>query len=220
MSREECLKEKGQMESGRSFTEGMKESGARDCGKGSMPCEKACNGGTCRSPETGNNGKPRYDKSASKFQAMVFHTLRLLLGAVFLYAGYDKILHPQNFAQAVYNYQILPDAAVNLTALILPWLEMLLGICLVAGFWLPGATVLTTGLLAVFVGALVFNQSRGLDIGCGCFSTDTTEGPADLWTVARDVGFLAISVFLNLKVCFTRPVDLKSSVPKQPVSCR
>ncbi|MGA8240229.1 MAG: MauE/DoxX family redox-associated membrane protein [Desulfobacterales bacterium] len=45
----------------------------------------------------------------------MFLALRLLLGTVFLYASYDKILHPQAFAQAVYNYQILPDMAVNPT---------------------------------------------------------------------------------------------------------
>jgi hypothetical protein len=45
----------------------------------------------------------------------VFLVLRLLLGTVFLYASYDKTLHPQAFAQAVYNYQILSDMAVNPT---------------------------------------------------------------------------------------------------------
>jgi hypothetical protein len=51
----------------------------------------------------------------------------------------------------VFNYKILPDAAISLVALILPWLEALLGLCLIAGFWLPGATVLSTGLLALAV---------------------------------------------------------------------
>jgi len=84
-------------------------------------------------------------------------------------------------SRVVFNCQILPDAAVNLaTALILPWLEALLGLCLIAGFWLPGVTGVSTGLLAVFIGALVFNRMRGLDIYCGCFSTDTTTDPAGL----------------------------------------
>jgi uncharacterized membrane protein YphA (DoxX/SURF4 family) len=124
--------------------------------------------------------------------------LRLCLGAMFLYASYDKILHPLAFAEAVYNYQILPEVAVNLTALTLPWLELHLGVCLVSGFWLPGATAISTGLLTVFIGALVFNQVRGLDIHCGCFSTERTGGPADLWTAARDISFLAMSVYLAL----------------------
>jgi len=139
-----------------------------------------------------------------KLEKVSLHTSRLLLGAVFLFASYDKILHPQAFAKAVYNYQILPDAAVNLAALVLPWLELLLGLCLVGGFWLPGATLLSSGLLAVFIGALIFNQVRGLDVHCGCFSTDSTAGPADLWTVGRDLVFFIVSVYLAVNVLFFR----------------
>ena len=132
---------------------------------------------------------------------------RVILGAVFIYASVDKIAHPAAFAELIYNYQILPDAAVNLVALTLPWLEALLGLCLIAGPWLPGTTVVGTGLLAVFIGGLVFNQMRGLDIHCGCFSTETTDGPAGLGTVVRDVGFLAVSVYLTVKVFVARSVS-------------
>jgi uncharacterized membrane protein YphA (DoxX/SURF4 family) len=156
-------------------------------------------------PNNGNHDR----KNISRFLKILFHSMRLLLGAVFLFASYDKILHPQAFAQAVYNYQILPDAAVNLAALVLPWIELLLGLCLVTGFWLPGATALSTGLMTVFIGSLVFNQIRGLDIYCGCFSTETTDGAAGLWTVIRDMVFLAISVYLMLKVFFSKPEKLK-----------
>ena len=139
----------------------------------------------------------------SRTQA-AYHVARLFMGGVFLYASFDKILHPAAFAEAVYNYQILPDAAVNLAALTLPWLELLLGICLIAGVWLPGAALLSTGLLTVFIAALEYNKMRGLDIHCGCFSTGSTEGPAGLWTVLRDVAFLAVSVYLTLAVFFSR----------------
>lgn len=144
------------------------------------------------------------NKQTSKTQLMIFSILRLSMGAVFLYASYDKILHPAAFAKAVYNYQILPDIFVNLAALTLPWLELLMGLCLITGLWLPGTTIMTTGLLAVFIGALVFNQLRGLDAHCGCFSTEAKGGPAGLWTVARDVCFLAISAYMTLYVLFFR----------------
>ncbi|MFZ0727407.1 MAG: cation diffusion facilitator family transporter [Desulfobacterales bacterium] len=163
------------------------------CGQGTLLCEMACNGETESISKTQKRGVPEDVQCRQRMQQIVLLALRLLLGIMFLYACYDKILHPQAFAQAVYNYQILPDMAVNLTALVLPWLELLLGLCLVTGLWLPGATMASTGLLLVFIGALVFNHVRGLDIHCGCFSTETTAGPADLWTVARDIGFLAVS---------------------------
>ena len=143
------------------------------------------------------NGKNRIIKSNSSITGVVYHGLRLLLGAVFIYASYDKILHPDAFAEAVYNYQILPTGLVNLAALVLPWLELLLGLFLIAGIWLPGVTIISTVLLGLFISALVFNQIRGLDVHCGCFSTDASEGPAGVLTVMRDLFFWAVSIFLT-----------------------
>ncbi|NCO59458.1 MAG: DoxX family protein [Deltaproteobacteria bacterium CG_4_8_14_3_um_filter_51_11] len=133
-------------------------------------------------------------------ESKLFKLCRIFLGAVFLYACYDKILHPQAFAEAVYNYRILPDGLVNITAITLPWLELLIGICLVAGILLPGASTLSTILLLTFMSTLIFNLMRGLDVSCGCFSTDASEGPAGIWTVARDFSFLALSVYVSWKV--------------------
>jgi len=131
--------------------------------------------------------------------------LRLLVGAVFLYASYDKILHPGDFARAVGNYQLLPATAVNPVAVVLPWMELLLGIFLLAGAWLPGATVLSTLLLTVFSGALIFNLARGLDVSCGCFSTQIAGSPATWWTVARDFALLAASIWLTVSVFSSGP---------------
>jgi uncharacterized membrane protein YphA (DoxX/SURF4 family) len=137
---------------------------------------------------------------------LLYHTARIILGAIFLYASFDKILHPQAFAEAVYNYQILPDSMINLTAIVLPWLEALLGICFFAGVWMPGVSVISTGLLGVFIGALIFNQMRGIDVHCGCFSTQSSGDPAGmLWTVARDALFLFFSVYLTVWVFFLHP---------------
>jgi len=127
---------------------------------------------------------------------------RMGLGVVFLYASWDKILHPQEFAEAVYNYQILPDFLVNSSALILPWIEMLVGLCLISGLFVPGSALVCVLLLSVFTVALVFNQIRGLDVHCGCFSTQATHGPAGLRTVARDICFLGISVYLLIRTVF------------------
>jgi uncharacterized membrane protein YphA (DoxX/SURF4 family) len=153
-----------------------------------------------------------------RWEPAVYHVLRLFMGGVFLYASYDKILKPAAFAEAVYNYQILPDAAVNLAALALPWLEFLLGACLIAGVWMPGATVISTGLMTVFIAVLVYNKIRGLDIHCGCFSTEMTEGPIDAWTVGRDLIFLAASAYLTVSVFFLRRNASKSSDSEMPGS--
>lgn len=124
---------------------------------------------------------------------------RLILGVVFVYAGIDKILHPGQFAEIIHNYQILPDLLINPTAIILPWLELILGAFLLIGVWLPGAVFLANLLLAVFLGAMVFNLARGLDIHCGCFSTTVDLGDAAapmVWYVIRDSLFIVPGIFL------------------------
>ena len=123
---------------------------------------------------------------------------RLILGAIFIYASIDKILHPAAFAKAVYNYAILPDALINLTAIVLPWLELILGIFLVIGLFREGSVCIVTGLLVVFVGATIFNMARGLDIYCGCFSTKTEDTSNDpmVWYVIRDGFFLLPAFYL------------------------
>lgn len=119
---------------------------------------------------------------------------RLVLGAVFIYAGVPKIFHPGDFAQAVFSYQILPDFLVNFTALTLPWVETIIGALLIIGIWLPGAVMLTNMLLVVFLVAILFNYARGLDVSCGCFSG--RDEPIGILTVLRDTGLLLIAGFL------------------------
>ena len=45
---------------------------------------------------------------------------RIVLGAVFIAASYNKILDPEAFAVAIFRYQILPGVLINLAALALP----------------------------------------------------------------------------------------------------
>lgn len=135
---------------------------------------------------------PTYDA----FNRTCYRISRWILGGVFIYASLDKILHPDAFAQAIYNYQILPDALINISALILPWLELILGILLIAGRLMPGTVVITNLLLILFIGALSFNVYRGLDVSCGCFSTGPDEKAAGLMTILRDGNFLIFSGFM------------------------
>ena len=132
------------------------------------------------------------------FYRFFYHLSRLVLGAVFIYASLDKILNPGAFAQAVFNYQGLPGTLVNLTALILPWLELILGACLLFNRRMQGASGIAAVLMTVFIGLILFNLARGLDISCGCFSTDQAEGPMDRFTLLRDSLFLFLALGLTV----------------------
>jgi uncharacterized membrane protein YphA (DoxX/SURF4 family) len=133
---------------------------------------------------------------------MLTLSARFILGGVFVYASFDKILHPAAFAEAVYNYQILPDELINLTAIFLPCLELVLGIFLIISFWMLGTVLMCNLLLTTFIAALLFNMARGLNINCGCFSTTAVESSMNVLTVLRDTSFLAMAGYLLYAIFF------------------
>ena len=130
---------------------------------------------------------------------------RLALGAVFIAASILKIAHPAEFAKILYNYQVIPNNLINMTAIVLPWLEAIMGMMLLAGIWLPGAAVLANLLLLAFFSALLFNVARGLNIHCGCFSINVAGEPQTAWYMVRDSLFLALGFALLFQVFRKRP---------------
>lgn len=120
--------------------------------------------------------------------------LRLALAGILIAASADKMLHPQSFAAVVRDYRILPPALVNLTAIVLPWLELTLGVLLLAGRMRLGTLLLVNALLLTFLAALVTNYFRGIDVGCGCFSTTREASSPMLWYIIRDGAFVALAL--------------------------
>lgn len=122
--------------------------------------------------------------------------VQIALGAIFIAASLPKIIDPPSFAHMIYNYRLVPGALLNLSALILPWFELLIGIALVLGIWRRTAAAWAGVLLVVFVLAIGVNLSRGNAIDCGCFDVSAAnkteaERLADMrWTIARDLGML------------------------------
>ena len=103
---------------------------------------------------------------------------RLGLAAVFLYACHDKILAPAGFAKIVYQWQIGGPVFSNLVAVILPWVEAIVGVLLLAGAWTREAALVVAGLLLSFNLAAVSVLARGIDVeNCGCTSVKAAPGP-------------------------------------------
>jgi putative oxidoreductase len=118
---------------------------------------------------------------------------RFILGAVFIYAGVQKIFVPAEFSQSIQNYMILPAAMTNLVAIFLPWLEIYCGILLLAGIFIRASAILISLMNLVFITAVLSALIRGLDINCGCFGSDT---PADWFKILENLMLLAMSLHL------------------------
>ena len=121
---------------------------------------------------------------------------RMILGIIFFYAGLIKVMDPQGFALVVYNYHILPGFLINLTALILPWIEVIVGAALILGILVPGASLIVSSLLIVFLCAIAAALIRGLDVSCGCFNTSQDADPLTWMYLVRDTVLLAMAWFV------------------------
>ena len=115
--------------------------------------------------------------------------LRLGLGGLLILAGALKLKDPVTFANDITNYRFLPMLA-PLLAVVLPPIEVVLGIALVIGKapWPRAAALASLGLLVVFTIAVIQVVARGINVSCGCFGGDT--GPVTWVTIARDVGLV------------------------------
>ena len=121
---------------------------------------------------------------------------RLVLGGVFIYASYYKILDPAQFAKSIWYYHLLPGKLINICALILPWLELLCGLALIIGAYYRGAVLWVNVLLLVFMAAIASAVYRGISIDCGCFKAAAVGNDSAMTTIYRDVGYLVMGVQL------------------------
>lgn len=133
--------------------------------------------------------------------------LRIVLGAIFVYSAWSKLKDSWAlFAMAVDSYQLLPLWAVEWVARTLPWLELLIGVLLIAGRWMRVSTIATSLLLLVFFGLMVRAHAKGMEINCGCFGPGETIS----WrTLLRDGALLAGSLTLTT-VTMLRSVSPRS----------
>jgi len=126
--------------------------------------------------------------------------VRLALGGVFIYAAIYKIIEPAQFAKSIWFYHLVPGELINISALILPWLEFLVGLALVAGVYYRGAILWVNVLLIIFIAALASAVYRGISIDCGCFKAAAVSNDSVLQTIYRDIGYLV----LGLQLFFSR----------------
>jgi hypothetical protein len=122
--------------------------------------------------------------------------VQIALGAIFVVAALPKILDPPSFAHMIYNYRLVPGAAINALALVMPWVELLAGLALILGVWPREAAALAGVLLLVFIAAIGFNLVRGHAVDCGCFDVHSAGKSREellnemRWVLIRDAAML------------------------------
>jgi putative oxidoreductase len=100
----------------------------------------------------------------AKFSAAVIAAslARWILGAVFIYMGINKVVHPVEFLKLVKQYELVSGPPwLNLIAAMLPWFEIFCGLLLLLGVAVRGASL---NLLLMLVPFTVLIARRAMDL--------------------------------------------------------
>jgi uncharacterized membrane protein YphA (DoxX/SURF4 family) len=127
-------------------------------------------------------------------------TARLGLAAVWLIAGGAKVGDLAESGRAVAAFQLMPVDLARVVGAALPFVEIVLGLLLVAGLAVRLVAAISATLLVVYIGGIAAAWARGLQIDCGCFGGGgqlaAGQSPNYAPDIARDLGFLLLAVFL------------------------
>jgi len=136
---------------------------------------------------------------------------RLIMGGIFIYASLDKIAFPREFAKIVSSCHILLEKLAIYFSFVLPWIELFLGIFLIAGIFVrESCLALSLPLLAFIVALIIKSLNRTLE-NCGCFFFKSTSIENRLILIGRDVLFLSCGLF----VFFNNQIEIKANKLKK-----
>jgi uncharacterized membrane protein YphA (DoxX/SURF4 family) len=141
------------------------------------------------------------------WMGMVF---RLVTGGVWIAAGLLKVPDPTESVRAVRAYRLLPESVVPVVGHGLPLLEILVGVCLVAGLLTRVAAGISALLFVAFLIGISSVWARGISIDCGCFGGGGAVDNAQAqypWEIARDFGLLLLSAWLIYRPATRWAVD-------------
>jgi uncharacterized membrane protein YphA (DoxX/SURF4 family) len=124
-------------------------------------------------------------------------TARILLAALFLYAGLVKLDASEQFALTMSKFSFLPENSVPWLALGLPVVEIFAALLLLV----PTTARLGAGLVAVllvtFIAAIGWTLQQGFTADCGCFGEEGAPSRGKmLFALGRDVALLALTLGL------------------------
>ncbi|MCU1656351.1 MAG: Protein-disulfide isomerase [Pseudonocardiales bacterium] len=124
--------------------------------------------------------------------------IRLLLGVVWIWAGWSKLHNPRGFLQTIRAYDATPEWLSKAIGYGLPVLEICLGVLLIVGIAVRIAAAVSALLFLVFLIGLIEAAARGIKLECGCFGGGGQTAGSTHYTldILRDVGLLVLAAYL------------------------
>jgi uncharacterized membrane protein YphA (DoxX/SURF4 family) len=121
---------------------------------------------------------------------------RFIIGGLFFYAAFEKVLHPAAFAMAVRGYKLIPFSLSNLFAICVSWAEIVAATLLIFGILTRKAAAAIFLLLIMFTAAISTVLVRHMVINCGCFGEG---GATTSWLLLVRNAALLFGAFLIIR---------------------
>lgn len=133
---------------------------------------------------------------AKPIQPLILFAMRMIVGGVFLIAGALKLKDPEAFSISIQAYRLVPFGVAAALATYLPWVELVVGGALLAGWRMAGAAASVALMSIVFMGAIGSAWARGLDIACGCLGDAGGGAVSYPWHILGNLCLLAMALIL------------------------
>jgi len=107
-----------------------------------------------------------------RFSEYFYFVIRLIVGGVFMYSGFMKLIEPVAYFEAsLAQYSLIPVMSYSTIAFIVPWFEWILGVFFVVGYASRFSAKLIAAFLVIFLVLLASTIFSGGEApkDCGCF---------------------------------------------------
>ena len=130
-------------------------------------------------------------RSRVAWVVVISEFIRLTLASVLLCSGLAKLRAPYEFLGSIYGYELTGPLLSLVIATVLPWLEVIVAICLWGKLLYRGALIVAVMLTFMFSSVLGIALYRQLDISCGCFMA---SDKISYMSLARSVALLVAAI--------------------------
>lgn len=140
-------------------------------------------------------GPSRWNRAANEFDWVS----RMLVGGIFVWSGASHLANPYYFLSTVYQFELTNAPLGAAIASFLPFLELVLAVCLLGNICPRPAWFVTSLLLLSFVAVQSSALARGLRISCGCFGPEINR-PIDGMSISFTAALAVLSILATISI--------------------
>lgn len=133
----------------------------------------------------------------SSVKHLLIVVVRLIIGGTFFISGLLKVMHPDVFRKTLATHGLFSTGTIHLISLVLPYVEIAVGLLFALGFRVKVAGSIIICLLILFTIEGAFAFVLGSAVDCGCFATEGGGEPIGIKFFFRNGLLILSSVWIT-----------------------